>query len=161
MRKTSGRLQDQSSALAWSALAWQGQSGTFVLKSTGGFAQAEWSPSMMDLDMDTQSKERCLPRRITTRANMTPSASACSGSARIREKHAISRSDTLQIHSARNTNSERRTTTQRPGRPRTGAPSTAAGFPNRRSILTIRLRRRPQRPLYDAGGEIPGRKCGI
>ena len=53
------------------------------------------------LSADTRAGERCLPRRITPRSNMTPSA--CS--ARIREKHAISRSDTLQIHSARNTNS--------------------------------------------------------
>ena len=30
--------------LAWSALAWPGQSETFALNSTGGFAQAEWSP---------------------------------------------------------------------------------------------------------------------
>ena len=28
----------------WPALAWLCQSGTFVLMSTGGFAQAEWSP---------------------------------------------------------------------------------------------------------------------
>ena len=36
----------KSSTLAWPALAWPGQSGTLVLKSTGGFAQAEWSPCM-------------------------------------------------------------------------------------------------------------------
>ena len=42
--KTSSWHQDKSSALAWPALAWPGQSGTFVLKSTGGFAQVEWSP---------------------------------------------------------------------------------------------------------------------
>ena len=40
--KTSGWLQNKSSALAWPALAWPGQSGTFALKSTGGFAQVEW-----------------------------------------------------------------------------------------------------------------------
>ena len=28
----------------WPALAWPGQSGTFVLKSTGGFAQGDGSP---------------------------------------------------------------------------------------------------------------------
>ena len=27
------------------ALTWPGQGGTFVLNSTGGFAQGEWSPS--------------------------------------------------------------------------------------------------------------------
>ena len=32
------------SALAWLVLAWAGQNGTFVLKSTGGFEQVELSP---------------------------------------------------------------------------------------------------------------------
>ena len=43
MCKTSSWLQDKSSTLAWPALAWPGQSGTFVLKSSGGFVQVEWS----------------------------------------------------------------------------------------------------------------------
>ena len=89
----------------------------------------------VELWTDTQAEERRLPRRsITSRSNVTPSA--CS-SARIQEKQAISHSDdTLQIHSARNTNSKGDVRDQRPGRPRTGAPN-AAGFPNRRSTLTI------------------------
>ena len=28
----------------WPGPAWPGQNGTFVLKSTGGFEQVEWSP---------------------------------------------------------------------------------------------------------------------
>ena len=34
----------QKFRVAWHGLAWPGQSGTFVLASMGGFAQAEWSP---------------------------------------------------------------------------------------------------------------------
>ena len=39
--KTYRWLQNKSSARAWRGLAWQSKSGTFVLKSTGGFAQAK------------------------------------------------------------------------------------------------------------------------
>ena len=42
--KTSSWIQNNSSVLAWPVLAWLGQSGTFDLKSTGGFAQAALSP---------------------------------------------------------------------------------------------------------------------
>ena len=35
---------NKSSVLAWPALAWPGQSETFVLKSTGGFSQRDGSP---------------------------------------------------------------------------------------------------------------------
>ena len=90
--------------------------------------------------MDTRAEERCLPRRITPRSNMTPSA--CSA-ARIREKHAISRSDTLQIHSARNTNSNGQPTNDQADLQqvhRASAATGTAGFPNRRSILPIRPR---------------------
>ena len=41
---TSSWLQDKSSALAWLGQGRPSQSGTFVLKSTGGLAQVEWSP---------------------------------------------------------------------------------------------------------------------
>ena len=42
--KTSCWLQNKSSVLAWPCLTWPGQSGTFDLKSTGGFEQVEWAP---------------------------------------------------------------------------------------------------------------------
>ena len=34
----------KTKVLLWLGLPWLGQNGTFVLKSTGGFVQAEWSP---------------------------------------------------------------------------------------------------------------------
>ena len=42
--KTSRWHQNKSSVLAWPALAGLGQNGTFVLKSTAGFAQRDVSP---------------------------------------------------------------------------------------------------------------------
>ena len=42
------------SVLAWPALAWPGQSGTLLLKSTGGFAQRDGSPCT------SMSKSRCI-----------------------------------------------------------------------------------------------------
>ena len=49
LRKTSRCFQNKSyvlawPGLAWPGLAWPGQSGTFVLKLTGGFAQPDVSP---------------------------------------------------------------------------------------------------------------------
>ena len=118
------------------------------------------------LSVDTRAEERCLPRRITPRSNMTPSA--CSA-ARIREKHAISRSDTLQIHSARNTNSNGQPTNDQADLQQVHRASATgtAGFPNRRSILPIRPPARPLNvsPLYDAAkfqagnAEFNGSNC--
>ena len=44
MSKTSCWHQNKSSALAWPGQATPGQNEIFILESTGGFAQAEWSP---------------------------------------------------------------------------------------------------------------------
>ena len=44
LAKTSRWHNNISSVLAWPGLTWPGQSGTFVLKSMGGFQQVEWSP---------------------------------------------------------------------------------------------------------------------
>ena len=57
----------------WLGLAWPGQSGTFVLKSTGGFAQAEWSPCINLAKQDAglgrnvnQEKEEISPHHVQT-----------------------------------------------------------------------------------------------
>ena len=47
--------------LAWPVLAWPGQNGTFVLKSTGGFEQVEWS-SCTDMQEKLGAKLRYIAR---------------------------------------------------------------------------------------------------